>query len=365
MENKKDYYELLGISKSATPEEIKKAFRKAALKYHPDKGGSKEDEAKFKEVNEAYGVLSNPEKRKAYDQFGHAGPRMSGSAGGFNPNDFAGFSGGQGFNFEDMGGLGDIFGDLFGGGRSRGPQRGSDIQVAVSIEFMEAVKGIEKEIILDKNNVCDKCKGDGAEPGSGHKTCPTCQGKGKVQQEVRTMFGTFPQTTTCPTCHGVGKVPEKECTKCHGAGRLRERKPLKVKIPAGIDSGQTIRIEGAGEAGEPGARPGDLYLVVNVRADKRFEREGADIHSDVYISFPKASLGTTVEVETVEGQVTLKVPAGTQSGKVFRLSGRGLPHLHSSRKGDHLVAVHVETPTKLSAKQKKLLEEFENEKHWF
>jgi molecular chaperone DnaJ len=369
MADKKDYYELLGVSKNATKEELKKAYRKLALKYHPDKGGSKEDETKFKEANEAYSVLSDDTKRKSYDQFGHNGPRMGGGAGGFNPNDFAqGFGGAQGFNvnFEDMGGLGDIFGDLFGGGgRSRGPQRGSDIQTSVVIDFMDAVKGIEKEILLDKQNVCDRCKGDGAEPGSSLKTCPTCQGKGKVTQQTQTMFGTFAQTATCPTCHGQGKTPEKECSKCHGAGRLRERKPLKVKIPAGIDNGQTIRIEGAGEAGQPGAHPGDLYLSIAIRGDKRFERQGADITSEVNISFPKAALGTEVEIEAVEGNVTLKIPAGTQSGKVFRLSGRGLPQLHSSRKGDHLVTVIVETPTKLSSKQKKLLLELEDEKGWF
>jgi molecular chaperone DnaJ len=367
MSDKKDYYELLGVSKGATKEELKKAYRKLALKYHPDKGGSKEDENKFKEVSEAYSVLSDDQKRQAYDQFGHNGPRMGGGGGGFNPNDFAGF-GNQGFNvnFEDLGGLGDIFGDLFGGGgRSRGPQRGSDIQAAVSIDFMESVKGVEKEIILDKYSVCDHCKGDGAEPGSGQKTCPTCNGKGKVTQQTQTMFGTFAQTATCSTCNGLGKVPEKECTKCHGAGRIRERKPLKVKIPAGIDSGQTIRIEGAGEAGQPGARPGDLFLSISIRADKRFERQGSDVISEVKISFPKAALGTTVEVETVEGMVTLKIPAGTQSGKIFRLSGRGISHLHSSRKGDQLVTVLVETPTKLSREQKKLLEQFEDEKHWF
>lgn len=368
MADKRDYYEILGVSKNATKEELKKAYRKLALKYHPDKGGTKEDEAKFKEVNEAYGILSDEQKRRAYDQFGHNGPRMNGAGpGGF---DFSGFQqgfGSQGFNvnFEEMGGFGDLFGDLFGGGRSHGPKRGNDIQAAVSIDFMDAVTGTEKEIILDKYSVCEPCKGAGAEPGSGLKTCPTCEGKGKVTQQTQTMFGTFAQTTTCPTCHGTGKVPEKECSKCKGAGRIRERKPLKVKIPAGIDSGQTIRIEGAGEAGEAGTKPGDLYLLINAREDKRFIRQGADVRSDVNITFPKAALGTAVDVETVEGKVTLKIPAGTQSGKVFRLSGRGLPHLHSSRKGDHLVTVVVETPTRLTREQKKLLEEFEKGKSWF
>jgi molecular chaperone DnaJ len=367
--DKRDYYEILGVSKSASADEIKKAYRKIAHKYHPDKGGTKEDEAKFKEANEAYQILSDDQKRKAYDQFGHAGPRMGGGAGGFDPNMYAnmgGFgNGGFNINFDDLGGIGDIFEMFTGGGRPRKPKKGADIEVATSIEFMEMVHGTEHEILLDKLNVCDKCKGKGAETGSSLKTCPTCTGSGQVRREQHTMFGTFAQNTVCENCSGTGKVPEKPCTKCHGAGRLKERVPLKIRIPAGIESGQTIRVEGKGEAGPAGIPPGDLYVNIVVRGDSRFKRNGADIFSEAKISFPKAALGTTVDIETVDGKVTLKIPAGTQSGKTFKLTGHGLSYLHSSRRGDHLVTTIVETPTKLSRKQRQLLEEFEEDKSWF
>lgn len=367
MSEKRDYYEILGLSKNATADEIKKAYRKLALKYHPDKGGTKEDEAKFKEVNEAYQILSDPQKKQTYDQFGHAGPQMGGGSSGFDWGQYQQGFNSQGFNvnFEDLGGIGDIFEMFTGGGRSRKPRRGADVEAAISIDFSDVIAGAEKEITLDKYNVCDRCKGDGAEPGSGRKTCPTCGGSGQIRKEQHTMFGTFAQTATCETCGGTGKIPEKPCSKCHGEGRIKEHKSIKVKIPAGIEDGQSIRIEGEGEAGPAGVPPGDLYLHVRVQPDSRFRREGANIFSEIKISFPKAALGTEVDVETVHGVVTLKVPAGTQSGKTFKLSDRGLPQLHSSRKGDHLVTIIVETPTKLSGKQKKLLEEFESDKSWF
>ncbi|MDD3480880.1 MAG: molecular chaperone DnaJ [Patescibacteria group bacterium] len=364
----KDYYEILGVSKSASTDEIKKAYRKLAQKYHPDKGGSADDEKKFKEMNEAYKILSDPEKRKQYDQFGHAAPGAGqGAPGGFNWSDFAqgGYNtGGFNINFEDLGGIGDIFGDMFGGGRTRRPQKGADLETQVTIDFKDAYKGIEKEIVLEKYFECDKCKGTGAEPGTSVKTCPTCGGSGQVKTARQTMFGTFAQVTTCTECRGTGKIPEKKCMKCNGEGRIRERKGIKVKIPAGIESGQTIRLTGKGEAGPTGIPSGDLYLSVIVRPDKRFERDGADIHSEVEISFPEAALGTTVLVETVEKKVNLKIPAGTQSGKIFRLSGKGMPVINSGRRGDHLVKIHVKTPTRLSRKQKKLLEEFREDKRW-
>lgn len=363
----KDYYEILGVKKDASNDEIKKAYRKLAQKYHPDKGGGKEEEAKFKEINEAYQVLSDPQKRSNYDQFGSAGPRMGGG-GAYDWSQFQQGFGGQGFNvnFEDLGGFGDIFEMFTGGsGRARRPQKGADIEAAVTIDFMDAVKGTEKEITLDKYDVCDRCKGNGAEPGSGTKTCGTCQGAGTVRQEQRTILGVIAQTVVCPTCKGSGKVPEKPCTKCKGEGRLKERKPFTVKIPAGIASGQTIRVEGKGEAANAGIKPGDLYLTVMVREDKRFHREGPDVLSEVKINFPQAALGTTVDVETVEGKVKLKVPAGTQSGKIFKLSDRGIKEVNRTHKGDHLVTIVVETPTKLSRKQKQLLEEFEKDKGWF
>lgn len=368
MSEKKDYYEILGISKNASAEEIKKAYRKLALKYHPDKGGGKEAEEKFKEINEAYSNLSDPQKRQAYDQFGHAGPRMGGSGtSGFNWSDFQQGYQGQGFNInmEDLGGIGDIF-EMFTGTRgARRPKKGDGIEAAVAIDFMDAVHGIEKDIILEKYNVCEKCEGSGAAAGAKQKECPTCKGAGQVQTQRQTMFGVFSQVETCPTCKGAGKVPEKECPVCKGAGRLREKKNIKVKIPAGIENGQTIRIAGKGEAGPAGIPPGDLYLSVMVRPDARFKRVGANILTEKKISFPQAALGTTVDIETVEGKVSLKVPAGTQSGKVFKLSERGVPVINGIRKGDHLVTIIVETPTKLSKKQKKLLEEFEEDKGWF
>lgn len=368
---KKDYYEILGVSKDATQEEIKKAYRKLALKYHPDKGGPKENEAKFKEANEAYEVLKDQSKRKAYDQFGHAGPRMGGPGAGqdgYGWGDFAqgGYgTGGFNVNFEDLGGIGDIFGEMFGGGaRPKKTRRGTDIETEISIDLMDAVKGIEKEIVLDKLNECDKCKGSGADPGSKIKTCPNCGGSGQTKKARQTMFGTFAQVTTCDECAGRGEIPEKKCTKCSGAGRTKERSGTKVKIPAGIEDGQTIRLAGKGEAGPAGAPAGDLYLNVRVRSDKRFSREGSSIKSNAEISFPEAALGTAVDVETVQGKVKLKIPAGTQSGKIFKLSEKGMPVINSGHRGDHLVKIHVKTPTKLSRKQKKILEEFENDKGW-
>lgn len=367
--SKRDYYEVLGVAKGATDDEIKKAYRKAALKYHPDKGGGKESEEKFKEANEAYQVLSDKTKRQQYDQFGHNGPFGAGSgAGGYQQ--YGGFNG-QGFdiNFDDLGGFGDIFESFFGGGgASRGgtrQRRGADIQAEITIDFSDSVFGAEKDFTLLKMSECDRCNGTGAEPKSAMKTCPTCHGSGQVQTQARTIFGTFAQTAVCPECKGEGKIPEKKCTKCHGEGRLKRQETIKVKIPAGIANGQTIRISGKGEAGERGTQPGDLYLRINVRGDKRFERDGYNIISEANVSFPQAALGTTVTVETVDGEVTLKIPAGTQSGKVFKLSGKGVPHLNGTRRGDHLITVNVKTPTTLTKKQKQLLEEFEKEKGWF
>jgi molecular chaperone DnaJ len=367
MPDKKDYYEVLGVGKSASTDEIKKAYRKLAHEHHPDKGTG--DTAKFKELNEAYQILSDPQKRKAYDQFGHAGPTMGGGAGGFDWSQYQSGFGGQGFNvnMEDFGGLGDIF-EMFtgsGGGRSRRRQKGADLEAEIAIDFMDAVKGAERDITLDKYDVCDRCDGNGAEKGSSQKTCPTCHGSGNVRHEQQTMFGVFAQTAVCETCRGSGKVPDKPCEKCKGEGRIKERKPFKVKIPAGIDNGQSIRISGKGEAGPAGVPAGDLYLTVMVKPDDRFHREGINILSETEISFPEAALGTVSEVETVDGKVKLNIPAGTQSGKVFKLTDRGISDVHSERKGDHLVTVIVKTPTKLSRKQKELLSEFADAKSWF
>lgn len=356
----KDYYSILGVSKNASEEEIKKAFRKEAHKYHPDKAGG--DEAKFKEVNEAYQVLSNKERRARYDQFGSG--FENGQAGG--GQGFGGFNGGQGFNinmddFGDLfGGLGDIFG--FGGGQrssSRRQQRGSDIEVRLEISFLEAVFGSDKPIRLSKLVTCDRCKGEGAEPGSKIETCSTCSGRGTVNQVQRTIFGQMQVQTACPSCHGEGKKISQPCTKCHGSGTAQENTELTVKIPAGIDNGETIRLSGQGEAGPKGAPAGDLYIHVRVHEDKHWQRRGSEIYSRSEISFPQAALGTKIDIKTVDGEVTLKIPAGTQSGKVFLLKDKGVPHLRGKGRGDHHVEVIVKTPTELTRKQKQILENFE------
>ncbi len=354
----KDYYELLGVSKTATEEEIKKAFRKKAHQYHPDKGGG--DEAKFKEINEAYQVLGNKDKRSQYDRFGSS---FNQAGGGSAQGGFGGFEGfnGQGFNINmddlgDMfGGFGDIFG--FGGGKQRRSTRGSDLELNLSIPFMESVFGTEKEITLNKSVSCKTCSGSGAEPGTHPETCKTCQGKGKMHKLQNTMFGQVQMQVACPDCRGEGKIITKPCTVCNGSGINREHVSLTIKIPAGISSGETMRMTGQGEAGEKGSESGDLYIKVVVTPDPRFTRQGNDIVTRSTISFPDAALGTKVEIETVDGKVTLKIPEGTQSGKVFMLKAKGVPHLRGKGRGDHLVEVIVKTPTNLTKKQKQLLDE--------
>ncbi|MDR2063433.1 MAG: molecular chaperone DnaJ [Candidatus Nomurabacteria bacterium] len=362
--SKRDYYEVLGVAKTASDDEIKKAFRKLAVKYHPDKEGG--DEAKFKEASEAYEVLKDKQKRQRYDQFGHAGVGgASGSGGAGNP--FGGFSGNaQTFNFDFGGGMGDIFSDLFGfgGGRNRKqPVRGHDVETSVDIKFEEAIFGVEKDIALTMNVKCEHCKGRGAEPGTELKTCPTCHGSGQINRVMNTLFGAIQQAVVCPTCNGKGKIPEQKCSVCGGDGLKRERVSLKLKIPAGIDDGATIRLSGKGEAIAGGGENGDLYVHVRVKADKKFTREGELILSEEKVSMAEAALGTEIDVETVDGIITMKVPAGTQSGTDFKLSGHGVPSLHNpDRRGAHIVTVRVETPRDLSKKQKALLEEFKNEK---
>jgi molecular chaperone DnaJ len=357
MATKRDYYEVLGISKSASADEIKKAFRKQAVKYHPDKQGG--DEAKFKELGEAYEVLSNTEKRQRYDQFGHAG--VGGNGGGAGGNPFAGF-GGQGqnvnFDFGDLG-LGDIFGSFFGGGRSAGQRarRGQDVAVDLTLSFEEAVFGAEEQIAINLEDVCKHCKGSGAEPGFSHKTCPTCKGAGQVNRVMNSIFGQIQQTVTCETCHGSGKVPERACTVCRGKGTERQREVVKLKIPAGIDDGATIRLTGRGEAVQGGEK-GDLYVNVRVKPHKKFTREGQLILSTEKIDMVTAALGGEIEVDTVDGPLTMKIPAGTQSGTDFKLSGHGVPSLRNQNRGSHIVTIQVETPTKLSRHQIDLLKEF-------
>lgn len=356
--SKRDYYEVLGVSKTASADEIKKAYRKAAVKHHPDKEGG--DETKFKEIGEAYEVLKDQQKRQRYDQFGHAGVGGNGGGAGFGGgNPFEGF-GGQNINFDfGDGGLGDIFGQFFGGGqqRERGPRRGRDVETTIQLTFEQAVFGVEEEIHLDMDDECSHCKGTTVEPGYSMKTCPTCKGAGQQTRVMNTIFGQIQQAVTCDTCKGAGKVPEKVCTVCKGKGTERRKQTVKLKVPAGIDDGATIRLKDHGEAIGGGAR-GDLYVHVRVKAHKKFTREGDIILSEEHVSMIDAALGTEIEVATVDGDVRMKVPAGTQSGTDFKLSHHGVPHLRSGTRGAHIVSVIVDTPTKLSKKQRELLEQF-------
>jgi molecular chaperone DnaJ len=357
---KRDYYEILGLKKDASDDEIKKAFRRVAVEHHPDRGG---DEAKFKEANEAYEVLKDPAKRQRYDQFGHAG--VGGSAAGGDP--FAGFGGaGQEmhFDFGDLG-LGDILGSFFGGsaggGRAGGRRqaRGNDVETALELTFEEAVFGVEHELKLNLKDTCSHCKGTTAEPGYELKTCHTCEGSGQVMQAMRTVFGNIQQATTCPTCKGTGKVPEKACTVCKGTGVERKTQTVSLKVPAGIDDGATIRLREHGEAVANGPK-GDLYVHIRVKPHKRFTREGDLILSEEHIDMSDAALGTEIDVETVDGPVKMKIPAGTQSGTDFKLSGHGVPKMRSSSRGAHIVTVNVDTPKKLTKQQIELLQEFKN-----
>ena len=355
---KKDYYEVLGISKDASEQEIKKAYRKMAMKYHPDKNqGNKESEEQFKEVNEAYEVLSDPQKRRTYDQFGHAGF----SGGGFGQG---GFSGGQGFGgFEDM--FGDIFGDMFGGGsrgsRKNGPRKGADMRLRMELKFEEAAFGVEREISIQREEECDTCHGSGAKPGTNSNTCPTCKGSGEVRQTTRTPFGNMMNVAQCPNCHGAGTIIEHKCDTCSGQGRVRKAKKLNVKIPAGVDDGATIKMSSEGQLGLKGGPRGDLYIIINVIPHKLFERDGYNVYLEMPITFVQAALGDEVEVPTLDGKVKYKIPEGTQSGTVFRLRGKGIQHLRSSQRGDQLIRVNVEVPKKLSDKQKDLLKDFAKE----
>lgn len=356
---KRDYYEVLGVSKNASDDEIKKAYRRLAVKYHPDKEGG--EEAKFKELSEAYEVLKDSQKRQRYDQFGHAGVGGNASSAGGNP-----FSGGFGgfsnqdihFDFGDSG-FGDIFGQFFGGNNSRqGPKRGRDVEATLQLSFEEAIFGVEEKIKIEMNDECSHCHGTTLEPGYEMKTCPTCKGAGQVNRIMNTIFGPIQQSATCETCEGRGKVPEKVCSVCRGKGVERKEKTINLKIPSGIDDGATIRLRGYGEAIGNGSK-GDLYVHIRVRAHKRFTREGDIILSEQHIDMVEASLGTEVDIETVDGKIRMKVPAGTQSGTDFKLSGHGVPHPNGDRRGPHIVSIIVDIPTKLSRKQREILENFD------
>ena len=364
----KDYYGVLGVSKNATQDEIKKAFRKKAHEYHPDKKTG--DETKFKEANEAYQTLSNQSKRKQYDQFGSTFDQAGfggGQGGGFNWQDFAQQGGGQqqgsyrtNVNFDD---LGDIFGDFFGGGRSQRQTTASgvDLEYRMQIDLEESAFGAEKDIKIEKLEKCENCQGKGYDSSAKVVTCPECNGKGRVTRTQRTILGAFQTESVCPTCRGEGKKPDKFCAKCHGDGRSKQSKQLKIKIPAGISNGESIKLPGEGEAGGKGSPSGDLYITFTVRPHKQFARHGCDILYKQEINIVQASLGDKVEINTLDGQYRLKVPAGTESGKVFKISGEGSHKLHGRGRGDHLVEVTVNIPRSLTRKAKKLLEDLKKE----
>lgn len=358
MADKRDFYEVLGVQKGASDDEIKKAYRKEAKKYHPDlHPGDQEAETKFKEVNEAYEVLSDSEKRSRYDQFGHAGVDPNfGAGGGYGGGGFGG-----GFDF------GDIFSDIFGGGfgfggggrRNNGPVRGRDIQQVIDITFEEAAFGCKKNITLNRAENCSTCGGSGAKPGTQPTTCPKCGGSGQVKTQTRTPLGYMTNVTTCPQCAGKGKIIQEPCKDCRGTGKVRKNTTLEIDIPAGIDHGQTMQLSQKGEPGERGGPAGDLLVTVRLKSHPMFRREGADVYIELPITFVQAALGATVKVPTLDGVVEYDIPEGTQPGSVFRLRGKGIPYIRGKNRGDQYVTVDVEVPKGLTNKQKELLKEFE------
>ena len=356
-EQKRDFYEVLGLSKGASDDEIKKAYKKMARKYHPDLNpDNKEAEEKFKEVNEAYEILSDADKKARYDQFGHAGVDPNFGAGGFG----GGFDGG--FDFGD---LGDIFGSFFGGGFGGGrrtnpnaPQRGESIRVSVTISFEEAAFGCEKEVTVERMEACDTCHGSGCAAGTSPEVCPDCRGSGQVQVRRQTPMGVFATTTTCPKCGGKGRIIQQPCGDCHGSGSVRKRKTIKASIPAGIDNGQTISVRGQGHAGKNGGPAGDLLITITVRPHELFRREGTSVLCEAPITFAQAVLGAELEIPTIDGKVKYDLPEGTQSGTTFRLKGKGIPSINGRGRGDQYVTVYIETPRDLNRDQKEALKKF-------
>ena len=387
MADSKDYYEILGLTKSATEAEIKRAYRKLALQYHPDRNKGKDAEGKFKEVTKAYEVLSDPQKKQTYDQFGHAafeqgaGQNPYGGAGGpfggaqggpFSYTYSTGGDGGAGFDFGgfsakggpasgwDFGDIGfdDIFSNIFGGGGRRKTRKkaGRDIQVDAEITFEEMVKGSSRNVKIYKNVVCEKCHGTGGEPGAKKETCPTCHGSGQIRKTMQSLLGRFSEVHTCPTCEGAGEIYSEKCKRCGGDGRVKEEQNIEIDIPAGIQHGQTLSLEGQGEAGEKGAPSGDLYVNIHVIPHKKFKREKNNILSEEQITFSQAVLGDKIEVETIDGKLQMKIPAGTQSGEVFKIRDEGVPFLDRRGKGDQLVKIIVKIPKHLNREQKELIE---------
>lgn len=357
-ETKRDYYEVLGVSKTATPDEIKKAYRKKAMQYHPDRNpGDEEAVKKFKEAGEAYEVLSDKEKRSRYDQFGFAGVDPN-----FNPNGGFGGFGDFGGSFSGFGDVFSSFGDFFGGGRSRNPnapRQGESVGARLELTFEEAAFGAEKEVPIVRIEDCTKCSGTGAAPGSNPETCPTCHGTGTVRATQNIMGMSMPYTASCPQCGGKGKIIKEPCSACRGKGKVRRSTTVKVRVPAGVDEDRDIRVRGEGCSGINGGPAGDLILEVVIAPHPIFRREGTTVLCELPITFTQAALGANVEVPTLDGKVSLTIPEGTQTGTVFRLRGKGIPVIHSKSRGDQLVTVVVETPTKLNKEQKELLRQFE------
>jgi molecular chaperone DnaJ len=368
----KDYYEILGVGKGASDEEIKRAYRRLAQKHHPDKPGG--EEKKFKEINEAYQVLSDKQKRGQYDQYGQTFEQAQAQGqGGFGgAQGFGGFedmfrnaAGGEGASFEFGGeGFGDIFSDLFGGGRSRGGRRakkGEDVAIDIELSLEEAFSGIERQINLYKRTVCPTCKGSGAEPGSKIVECQKCKGTGEIRKTQRTILGNFAQVSPCSDCNGEGKTVEKKCKVCGGDGRVKESVPVKLNIPKGVENGMTLNLAGAGEAGPKGSVSGDLYINIHIKPHKHFNRQNADIVYEAEINFSQAVLGAKIDVPTIEGTAVLSVPSGIESGKVIRMTGKGMPRMDSYGRGDQYVKIKIKTPKSLSRRQKELLEELGKE----
>ncbi len=355
MADKRDYYEVLGVSRGASEDEIKRAYKKMARKYHPDLNpGDKAAEESFKEVNEAYEVLSDANKKARYDQYGHAGVDPNFGAGG------GGFDGG--FDFGD---LGDIFGSFFGGGFGGGrrtnpnaPQRGESIRLSLTISFEEAAFGCEKAVTVERMEQCDTCHGNGCEPGTTPEVCPECHGTGQVQRRQQTPMGVFATTAPCPKCSGRGKIIHQPCKDCHGTGAVRKRKTIQASIPAGIDNGQTISIRGQGHAGKNGGPAGDLLITITVRPHELFRREGTSVLCEAPITFAQAVLGAELEIPTIDGKVKYELPEGTQSGTTFRLKGKGIPSINGRGRGDQYVTVYIETPRNLNREQKEALKKF-------
>ena len=348
MPAKRDYYEVLGIDRNASDKEVKKAFRKLAFKYHPDHNHEDGAEERFKEANEAYEVLSDPDKRAAYDQFGHGG-----TDGIF----------GRGFEGFDFGGFGDIFETFFGGTTTatrQAPQRGADLQYQITITFEEAAFGCEKEIKISRTENCSLCQGTRSKPGSQPSRCPNCNGTGQVRRVQQTIFGRFTNITTCSQCQGDGSIITDACSQCRGTGREKQKRNISVTIPAGVDDGTRMRLMGEGEAGTRGGPSGNLYITLSVRPHQFFTRDGDDILYELPINFAQAALGTEVKVPTLDGEVKLKIPAGCQTGEVFQIKKKGIPHLHRSGRGNQLVTLSVVTPEKLTKRQRQLFEELAN-----